>query len=87
MGGERRRRLIHRQDPRFAAGGFGDLDHLPLGDRQSPDQCADIERHSKITHDCRRVPAHSAPVNPARREARLAAQVDVLGDGEMGGQI
>ena len=79
--GQRGGGLVHRDDARVVADGLGDLDDLLLGDRQGADlvvgrQAADPEPVEELLG----VAAHAGGVDE-RAAARLAAEVDVLGDG------
>ena len=80
---ERRRRLVEDEDPRVGRQRLGDLDHLPLGERQRADRgvrrrCRGRAARSAVGARA----AHRAGVEQAEA-ARLAAERQVLRDGQI----
>src|SRR5581483_11147967 len=69
---------IHRQRP-------GDLDHLLLGDGKVADERHRVEVEADARGDRARLRGHPPPVDEAV-PARLAADEDVLGDGDVRGE-
>ena len=85
--GERRRRLVEDEDGRVARQRLGDLDHLAFGERQPPDlDVGPGDRDAVALEEGERIGPHLAgPHGPERGEG-LAAEPDVLLDGEVGNQ-
>ena len=82
---QRRGRLVHDQDARVVRERLGDLDALPVADRELADrrahvEVADVER---VQHLARAL-AHRAPVDRAEAALRRVAHEDVFGDRQLG---
>ena len=80
-------RLVHDQDARILRQGPGDLDPLPVRDRQRADAVIDVDVLAlQPVQQLARALAHLRPVEPAPRGARRMAHEDVLGDRQVGEQ-
>ena len=78
--GQRRGRLIHDENVGIVGDRFGDLDHLPAGDRKVAHLRLRIERDVEALEQRLGPPAHLVVAHEAERVQRLAADPDVLGD-------
>ena len=87
MGSQRCGRLIHRDHFGLAAGGFGDLNHLALGNGQPANGGPDIQGHTQAVHQILRIPAHLRGINPAGQALRLAPQKDIFRYRKVRGQM
>ncbi len=81
--GERGGRLVHHQDARPRMHRARDLDHLLLGDRQIADQRARPEAGAEAREHLRAAADHGGAVD-RQSATRLAAEMDVLGNREVG---
>lgn len=86
LGGEHGGRLVHDQDAGLQAERLGDLHHLEPGDAQFTDLGVGSHVDADPVQQLCRVLAHPAVVDEPVA-ARLTAQEDVLGDGEIGYQV
>ena len=84
LGREHRGRLVQRQDARRGRQRAGDLDQLARGDAERAGDGGGVERQAIGLEQPRRVGLQRAPIEQAGAGARLAAEPDVLGDGELG---
>ena len=85
--GQRRGRLVHLDDPGVEADGLGDLDDLLLGHGELAHERAGLEvADAEAVEQLGGVAVHASGVDEAE-PPRLAAQVDVLGDGALGQQV
>ena len=81
--GDDRRRLVEHEQPDVVDQRARDLDHLLVGDRQSPTRRADRARRRALSEG--RSPRARAPmVDGAARTAPLMADEDVLRDRQFG---
>ncbi len=78
--GQRGGGLVEHQDARLAVQRAGDLDHLLLGDGQAADGRARPERRAEALQDRRAAGFHGGAIDLPAGAAKLAAEIDVLGD-------
>ena len=83
--GQRCRRLVHDDDAGVGRERPGDLDHLPLAERQRRNARARRERQAELLQDRAAALADLGLVGNAEA-ARLVAQKDVLAHREVGSQ-
>ena len=82
---QRRSGLVEDEDARVERHGFGDLDELGFGQRQRAEHGAGLDRVDAETGEqASGFADRGLLVNPADAVAALAADQDVLGDGEAG---
>ena len=84
--GQRGGRLVHDQHPRVERQRLGDLDDLLVGDRQPAGGAGRVQGDAETGEDRAGVALHRPPVDAPPTAERLAADEDVLGDGEVGEQ-
>ena len=84
---ERRRRLVHDDEPGIERYRARERDHLLYGDPEAHDGYVEIDRHAERLHDARGFATHLAPIQMPESQARLATEKDVLGGREIRNQI
>ncbi len=84
-----RGRLVHDHDRGVERQGLGDLDHLLIADPQVADPGPRRDRRAQPVEEPARLGLHRAFIQPAEpAPARLlAAEEDVVGDGELGDEV
>ncbi len=86
-GRERRRRLVHDQDPRVQRQRLGDFDQLLFADPELRDATLRVDLDAEPLQQCA-CGFYDAPViDEGPEDKRLAAKEDVLGRGQFGNQI
>ncbi len=84
---QRRGWLIHDQDVGIVRDGLGDLDHLPVGDREVAHFRFRIEGNVEALEQLPCAPSHLLMAHEAEGVQRLAADPDVLSDGHVIHQV
>ncbi len=83
-GAERRRRLVHDEQPGVQGDRLGDLDDLLVRDGQPLGRTVRVEVDAEVAEELPGPGPHGAAVDAAEPAERLPAQVDVLGDRQVG---
>ena len=83
-GRQRRRRLVHHDHARIERERLCDLDELLLRDRQAAGDAVGVEANPEPLEDRVGLLAHGTAVDAPAGAERLAADEDVLDDGEVG---
>ena len=73
-------RLVHDEDVGIVGDRLGDLDHLPVGDREVAHLDLGVERNIEPIEQFLRLAPHLVVAHEAERVERLAPDPDVLGD-------
>jgi hypothetical protein len=81
--GNRRGRLIHDDQAGVVGNGFGDLDHLRVGDAQAAHDGVRVDVDLQPLQQRPRVGDHLLLVNQAKAPQRFAPQKNVLGHGHV----
>ena len=84
---ERRRRLVEDQQAGVERQRLGDLDELLLADAQRLDLSFGGDRQHETVEECSGELVHRRRVEQPGRVVQLAAEIDVLGDGQLGDQV
>ena len=83
LGRQHRGGLVEREDARRRRQGARDLDELARRDAERAGDAGRIERQPEFLEQSRRPLVQGAAIEQAPARARLAAEPDVLGDGQL----
>ena len=76
-------RFVENEQPGAADQSLGDLDHLPVGNAQSPDGRGRIEFVAEARENFCRLLAHRPAIDRPQRSAWRGAEIDILGDAQL----